>query len=434
MVFLAAVHHASPRSCLVVIRHPYDTVTVQNQQRYRNNKSPSFDSQCTPAETTSRRHHQPTRSTMMKSTAAALSSAATTTEEWTIVTRNDKHHVSRRRGRHQRKSVASGETQHHNYKNTNMQHDTTEDLLMIPDVIVPQLEQCILLLQSSDFYQNLKTLLFHPPENDVIVFRRIVCYGLGSVMTKSTTVMSASLWQLALLKCIDKDFGMATSPSSPPSSSSLYKQIVFYDPCTLPMEHELLYQFFPEITILPTNHRGKIRLIEDNDKEIGDDDGMVLFYMPHCPMLLYEHVLWSHWEEFVEGKVMLLGNSLHAYAIQRTIIPPLPQATPQQHSKSKQSSAVTSSSSLPPCLTAIVGLSSSSSRSTTSSTRVVTEQVVGYTRDDVTNLPGHFERAFNDLYLIRCNGAMLDSDSASIPRPPEPVMDSTNEMDERELL
>jgi hypothetical protein len=344
--------------------------------------------------------------------------------------------VSRRRGRHQRKSGASGETQHHN-KNTNTHQllfDKTEDLLMIPDVIVPQLEQCIPLLQSSDFYQNLKTLLFCPPENDV-VFRRIVCYGLGSVITKSTTVMSASLWQLALLKCIDKDFGMATSPSSPPSSSSLYKRVVFYDPCTLPMEHELLHQFFPEITILPTNHRGKIRLIEDNDKEIGDDDGLVLFYMPHCPMLLYEHVLWSHWDEFVQSKVMILGNSLHDYAIQRTIPPPPPPQAAhhqQQHSKSRASSAVMSSSSLPPCLTIIVGLSPSSS--TNSSGLVVTEQLVECTRDDLTNLPGHFERAFNDLYLIRCNGAMLDSDCVSLPRPPEHVMDSTHEMDERELL
>ena len=38
-----------------------------------------------------------------------------------------------------------------------------------------------------------------------------------------------------------------------------------------------------------------------------------LFYMPHCPYLLYNHVLWSHWAPHHLVRLVILGNSFDSY-------------------------------------------------------------------------------------------------------------------------
>lgn len=356
---------------------------------------------------------------------AASPAAASATEEWTVVTRNDKRHVVRRKGRQRSKPAHIGIEANDLDNNDNISGPIDEAVLS-KGILPQQLEEAVGLLQRSDFYRDLKIQL----SQEDLVFSRIVCYGLGNFSkqhaTTTSVVFSAPFWQLALLCRLAKDFTAADS-----LSQTTERRIIFYDPCTLPLEREFLAATFPGIDILDDNHRGKICLVDEQllvRKEDGAEEKeeaeVVLFFMPHCPMLLYEHVIWSHWDHFVKGKAIILGNSLHAYGNRLRL-----SSTEQSHPTRPKVDEITTSaatSALPPCLATIC------SSSPLSISDHVRERLVDTTREDLTTMPGYFERAFNDLYFTRCDRMLSAATGRNVDRPPERV--AQDDEDDGELV
>ncbi|KAI9295497.1 hypothetical protein K502DRAFT_217794 [Neoconidiobolus thromboides FSU 785] len=111
----------------------------------------------------------------------------------------------------------------------------------------------------------------------------IICYGLGSIIESSL-----SRWQLAFLLSIKQEFKVVNS-------------IQYYDPLPLTEDEETILNDYG-FQILEKNEEGK-RAVKEG----------TLFYMPHCPMLLYENVLSSNWEINLLKKVYIIGNDLTNY-------------------------------------------------------------------------------------------------------------------------
>jgi hypothetical protein len=132
-------------------------------------------------------------------------------------------------------------------------------------------------------------------------------------------------------------------------NQELVVQMHYYDPCMTVQEGKLLEQMGVEI--ISTNERGK-RLVPD------DCTTRTLFFMPHCPMTLYTNVLHMNWERL--DQIVIFGNNLTDYANRL-------EAEPTQGVHLLQI--------LLPYLE---------------------EHAVTITKEDLFEMPGYFEQAFND--------------------------------------
>jgi hypothetical protein len=266
-----------------------------------------------------------------------------TEEEWTVVTSQDKRRVMRA-GRTRRRPVAP-------------QVDTTpnEWTQDIESAVLDTISKCRQHLLSTEFYQNFKAVWTKSSHK----VEQIVCYGIGNLSTSS----SASMWQLACALTI-RNFLQKGDESIP---------LLFYDPCTTPSEAFLLRSKW-NIQVLSENERGK-RLVHGVS---------TLFFMPHCPLRLYDNVLWANWDML--DKVVLFGNSLHAYS-ERTI------------------------GKLPAGVSCLLPL--------------LTEEGIHLTKRDVEHADGNLEGAFNDCYL---SWLSMDEETVLPPRPEETLQDDNEEV------
>lgn len=56
--------------------------------------------------------------------------------------------------------------------------------------------------------------------------------------------------------------------------------------------------------------------VNEEGKRVVREDGMTLFYMPHCGHVLYNNVLWANWGPGV-SRVCIVGNSFARIMRQR---------------------------------------------------------------------------------------------------------------------
>ncbi|GKY92376.1 hypothetical protein MPSEU_000208500 [Mayamaea pseudoterrestris] len=200
-------------------------------------------------------------------------------EEWKTVKKTDRKRVMRRRGR--------GNGHHSAMGHSSVTSPLIEDYLQLEQVI----ERCMTDVQQTRIYQDV--LLRLKEEN--LRLQHLVCYGIGSFSASSTTHYSASMWQIAFALSLVMD-----------STTVKNKEITlsYFDPCMSTIEERFLCE--RHINVLTTNERGK---------HFFQQDGPVLFFMPHCPKLLYENVAWSHWLRL--RQIAIIGNSLinHAEAL-----------------------------------------------------------------------------------------------------------------------
>lgn len=265
--------------------------------------------------------------------------------EWKVVRSQDKRRVMRG-GRTRRRPVAS--------QVDNTPNEWTQE---VESAVLDTISKCQQHLLSTAFYQNLKEAWRESSHNKV---EQIVCYGIGNLSTFST----ASMWQLACALNIRKFLIKGDDESIP---------LLFYDPCTTPSEASLLQSKW-NIQVLSENERGK-RLVHGV---------FTLFFMPHCPLHLYDNVLWANWDML--DKVMLFGNSLSAYS-ERTI------------------------GKLPAAVSCLLPF--------------LTEGGIPLTKRDIEHADGNLEGAFNDCYLTRFS---MDGEMLLPPRPEEPLQDDNDEV------
>ena len=102
--------------------------------------------------------------------------------------------------------------------------------------------------------------------------QQIVCFGLGS-MTASDSRNVHSRLQLALLIAMARTWDVA-APS-----------LCAYDPVFTATDKRVLDTF--GIATLEGNNEGKYPAREE-------EDGITLFYMPHCDKWLYSNLLWAN--------------------------------------------------------------------------------------------------------------------------------------------
>lgn len=191
-----------------------------------------------------------------------------TEEEWTVVTREDKRRV-----------IRSGRRRAANPK-TESDSNTWSDITRRR--VVGRMAECKQALIQTSFFQTLKHSIMQK-----FVIRQIVCYGVGNLSTSA----SPSMWQLACALLLRESLQKGDDNSEIP--------LFFYDPLTTEQEAELMTSEWT-IQVLSENERGKRRV-----------DQSTLFFMPHCPLLLYGNVLWANWN-CLENAV-LFGNSLSLY-------------------------------------------------------------------------------------------------------------------------
>lgn len=144
--------------------------------------------------------------------------------------------------------------------------------------VITTMAKCRSDLVHTDFYQSLIKCIL---EKD-LEMNQIVCYGIGNLAPSPT----ASMWQLACALTLREELNGIS--------------LLFYDPCTTPSEAQLMNDEW-KIQVITENERGKRRV-----------NGLTtLFFMPHCPRLLYANVLWANWNDL--DRVLLFGNSLPLY-------------------------------------------------------------------------------------------------------------------------
>ena len=168
-------------------------------------------------------------------------------------------------------------------------------------------------------------------------YGEIICYGVGNFLPTSVAVdgsyalpryPSAPMLQLALALVIrqqlagnrsNEDLGSEEASKNKDGEGNCEKgehfysnqqglvRMFFFEPLMTELERTILEDGLC-VDIIETNERGK-RQANGNGT-----CNRTLFYMPHCPMRLYNNVLWANWGDSLwNGRVVIYGNNFHGY-------------------------------------------------------------------------------------------------------------------------
>lgn len=122
--------------------------------------------------------------------------------------------------------------------------------------------------------------------------RQVVCYGVGRFGGQGHGGLGEARrcrLQLALL--------LHLVHALAPSAASLC------DPALSADERDVATSL--GLAVWPDNDTGK--------RVLTGVPGSVLLFMPHCPLELYNHVLWAHWAPEALPRLLLAGNSFAHY-------------------------------------------------------------------------------------------------------------------------
>ncbi|CAG8845875.1 38240_t:CDS:2, partial [Gigaspora margarita] len=119
-----------------------------------------------------------------------------------------------------------------------------------------------------------------PPNRPTLV--DIVCYGIGSIEKSST-----SQYQFALMLLFKNLF-------------QITGKIYAYDPILSQVDTEVLTHY-------------NIESIKINEKAKRAVTNQTLFYMPHCPLGLYNNLIEANWDRIKLKDVIIVGNRLDFY-------------------------------------------------------------------------------------------------------------------------
>jgi hypothetical protein len=140
------------------------------------------------------------------------------------------------------------------------------------DTCVQRVKSAQRAITESRFYQDSISIIRSHTQME---YERIVILGVGNV-SKS----KAALLQLAFGLELMREFQISTPG-------------VIYDPVMVPFEQDICL---------------RLGLVLGSDEmDIHSAPAKTLYYMPHCPYLLYTQVLWSNWGDCLHN-IEILGN------------------------------------------------------------------------------------------------------------------------------
>lgn len=178
------------------------------------------------------------------------------------------------------------------------------------------LQDCIQYIRKTDLWKHLVDEFnrftdsgsrFERPTT----IRQIIAYGIGNFSKTNSTYHSASLWQLALVVCLREHLDEKRQADDEITAPTVRVSLVFFDPCSTSGEIDFLTEHL-DCRLLAVNDRGNHPATVDT-----------LFFMPHCPTQLYEHVVWSNYYHPDGGGpsfILLIGNSLRHLAETKVVV------------------------------------------------------------------------------------------------------------------
>lgn len=192
---------------------------------------------------------------------------------------------------------------------------------------------------------------------------QIICYGVGNFSRSSPTNWSAPLWQLAFIMSIRDRLRSVSGESHGGDASAAGLPVAFYDPCATPIEQSFL-----------TDHLQVHVITEDECGRRAVNGHPTLFFMPHCPLFLYEEVLRENWRDIPVTPMLIIGNSFLSYFDNGPTPPDCP------------------------CMHALL-------------TSLHEDRLAAdLTKDQFRHLPGDAERAFNNTVVIDFRRSLLGQD------------------------
>eukprot|EP00051_Salpingoeca_urceolata_P027068 m.479904 g.479904 ORF g.479904 m.479904 type:complete len:391 (+) comp21629_c0_seq1:383-1555(+) len=229
-------------------------------------------------------------------------------------------------GHHQGHQKQRGMSQSHPYHG--LQNGDDDDAPITDKAVQTTLDRllrCKAEVEASDFLRDLKGLL----EQHQLQINRIVCLGVGNFSSETNARL-----QLALLLCLeDVVFGstrprqptlhntLDTSATTVPLSDIAQPQtdsalddhsetrkrpaLCVFDPALSRLERAVLQRFSWDV---PTSNDHGWRPVAAEPNSTA-----TLFFMPHCPLPLYNNVLAANWHPQTLPCVAILGNSFAHY-------------------------------------------------------------------------------------------------------------------------
>lgn len=140
------------------------------------------------------------------------------------------------------------------------------------DTVVMRIRHAQNAIAATKYYRDCVSIM---KSNIQTEYDHVVMLGIGN-FSKS----NAALLQLSFGLELAREFQM-TSPS------------IIYDPVMLAFEIDICLNMGLVLGV--------------NELDIHTASSCTLFYMPHCPYLLYTQVLWTNWGELLNN-VKILGN------------------------------------------------------------------------------------------------------------------------------
>ena len=171
------------------------------------------------------------------------------------------------------------------------------------DEIEIVLKSCLRELETSKYWENIRSGLTSRVESLEHQLRSIVCYGIGNFGIKRP---SGPMWQLALALLIHDyvrtETFTKTSDSEDDAISHQSKsvEIYYFEPLMTAEESKVLER--RGVHVIDENERGRRTV---------DTHCSTLFFMPHCPMTLYSNLFHTNWDSLQQ--VIIFGNSLNNY-------------------------------------------------------------------------------------------------------------------------
>lgn len=126
----------------------------------------------------------------------------------------------------------------------------------------------------------------------------LICYGIGSISSHYHEPQYQLACYLSIIQHIRYTY----------KHSNSHINTYIYDPLFNMLDKDICGEL--DIDVLKKNNEGKYS-IDDND-----DDRQYIFYMPHCPMMLYSNLIRHTIVNNPSSihRIMIIGNNLSSYA------------------------------------------------------------------------------------------------------------------------